>query len=57
MVVLAEIGVILSVLNLEALLLIITETPMYKRMKKRIKHSLKHWWWKNFNWTSDFKED
>ena len=54
--ILAQIGIVLGALALEAILLIILEIPAVKRFNKRIRNKVRHWFWYNFNFTSDYKE-
>ena len=58
--ILAMTGVLLGALSLEALLLLLLSIPKVdswvKSTKKKIKNKFRHWWWKNFDWKTDFVE-
>ena len=56
MVILANLGVILGVLNLEAILLLILETPTAKKLVRKIKNKVRHFFWKLFDFKNDFVE-
>ena len=53
---LAMIGVGLGALSLEAILLILLETPKGKKFGKTIKNKIRHFFWKYFDWENDFIE-
>lgn len=52
--ILASLGIAFGAWSLEAILLLILETPKCKSSIKKIKNSIRHWWWKNFNWKEDW---
>ena len=49
-------GVCLGALCLEAILLIVLETPWAKSKIWKAKRAIRHFMWKAFDWKNDFEE-
>lgn len=54
--VLANIGIVLGALTLEVIFLLLLETPTGKRISKKIKNKIRHFFWKYFDFKNDFVE-
>ncbi len=54
--ILAGTGIILGALTLEAILLIALETSTAKKIVRKIKNSIRHFFWKYFDYKNDFVE-
>lgn len=54
--ILVQIGIILSVWCLEAIIIFITEIPAVKRFNRKIKNKIRHAFWLMFDTKHDFIE-
>ena len=58
--ILAQLGVVLGALTLEAILLIILEIPkvsqFVKKTKRKLVNKIRHFFWKCFDFKNDFVE-
>ena len=54
--ILEQIGIILSVWCLEAIIIFITEIPAVKRFNRKIKNKIRHAFWLMFDTKHDFIE-